>query len=74
MVRGVGDSARHFAFTLEGDDAEVTALLREEIIALLFYRRPAAFRQPLDLSSLLVMVDLLIQFDAQAATAGSEAE
>ena len=74
VVRGVGDSARHFALTLEGDDAEVMALLRGEIIALLFYRRPAAFRQPLDLSSLLVMVDLLIQFDAQAATAGSEAK
>ena len=71
VVRGVGDSARHFAFTLEGDDAEVTALLRGEIVVLLFYRRPAAFRQPLDLSSLLVTVDLLIQFDAQAATAGS---
>lgn len=71
VVRGVGDSARHFAFTLEGDDAEVAALLRGEIVALLFYRRPAAFRQPLDLSSLLVMIDLLIQFDARAATAGS---
>ena len=74
VVRGVGDSARHFAFTLEGDDAEVAALLRGEIVTVLFYRRPAAFRQPLDLSSLLVMIDLLIQFDARATPAGSEAE
>ena len=70
VVRGVGDSARRFAFTLEGDDAEAALLLRGDVVVLLLYRRPAAFRQPLDVSALLVTVDLLIQFDARAAPTG----
>ena len=69
VVRGLGDSARRYAFTVEGDDAEAAALLRGDIIALVTYRRPPDFRQPLDLDALLADLDAAIEFDQREAAA-----
>jgi hypothetical protein len=70
VVRGVGESARRFAFTIEGDDADAGALLRGDVVVLLLYRRPAELRQALDISNLLLTVDLMIQLDVQSVEVG----
>ncbi|MEE9278388.1 MAG: hypothetical protein V3V06_08245, partial [Dehalococcoidia bacterium] len=57
VPRGVGELARHYAFRVEGDQAEAAAVLRGQIIALVKYRRPADLRVPLDVGALLRALD-----------------
>lgn len=61
VVRGIGDNARRYAFTIEGDEAEAAAIRRGRIIALVTYRRPPNLRDPVDLGALLQAIDAAIQ-------------
>lgn len=61
VPHGIGERARHYTLSVEGDDAETAALLRNGVIALVTYRRPADFRQPLEVSALLRLVDTALQ-------------
>ena len=61
VPRGVGDRARHFAFTLDGDDGDAIVLLRGDILAFVTYRRPPNLRQPLDIAVLSRALDEVLQ-------------
>ncbi len=57
VVRGVGEAAQHITFTVEGDDGDAVALLRDGLIALAWYRRPAGLRQVVEMGELLQQLD-----------------
>ena len=40
VPRGVGDRARHYVFTVQGDHGEAAAVIRGDRVALIKYRRP----------------------------------
>ena len=71
VVRGIGDDARRYAFTIEGDEAEAAAIRRGRIIALVTYRRPPDLRDPVDLGALLQAIDAAIQAEPSADAEGS---
>ena len=73
VVRGIGDNARRYAFTIEGDEAAAAAIRRSRIIALVTYRRPPDLRDPVDLGTLLQAIDAAIQAAPIASAAGSPA-
>ena len=73
VVRGIGDNARRYAFTIEGDEAAAAAIRRSRIIALVTYRRPPDLRDPVDLGALLQAIDAAIQAAPSASAAGSPA-
>ena len=57
VVRGVGEAAQHITFTVDGDDGDAVALLRDGLIALAWYRRPAGLRQVVEMGELLQQLD-----------------
>ncbi len=57
VVRGVGEAAQHITFTVEGDDGDAVALLRDGMIALAWYRRPAGLLQVVEMGELLQQLD-----------------
>ena len=60
VVRGIGEEARHITFTIEGDEGDAVALLRDGIVALAVYRRPAGLIRLLDMGDLLARLDTTI--------------
>ena len=61
VPRGVGDRARHYVFTVQGDHGEVAAIIRNDLVALIKYRRPAGVRSPIDVAALLRQIDTIVQ-------------
>ena len=57
VVRGIGEEARHITFTIEGDEGDAVALLRDGIVALAVYRRPAGLIRLIDMGDLLARLD-----------------
>ena len=57
VPRGIGDRARHLAFTVDGDDGDAVVLLRDDILVFLTYRHPPNLRQPVDIPALMRAVD-----------------
>lgn len=60
VVRGIGEEARHITFTIEGDEGDAVALLRDGIVALAVYRRPAGLIQLIGMGDLLAKLDSTI--------------
>ncbi len=60
VVRGIGEEARHITFTIEGDEGDAVALLRDGIVALAVYRRPAGLIRRIDMGDLLARLDTTI--------------
>ena len=60
VVRGIGEEARHITFTIEGDEGDAVALLRDGIVALAVYRRPAGLIRLIDMGDLLANLDSTI--------------
>ena len=61
VPRSVGDSARHFAFTIDDDEADAAVLLRDDLLAFVTYRRPPNLRSPIDVAALLRALDAALQ-------------
>ena len=61
VPRSVGDSARHFAFTIDEDEADAAVLLRDDLLAFVTYRRPPNLRSPIDVAALLRALDAALQ-------------
>ena len=61
VPRSVGDSARHFAFTIDEDEADAVVLLRDDLLAFVTYRRPPNLRSPIDIAALMRAVDAALQ-------------
>ena len=57
VPRGVGEEARHYSFTVDGDPTDAATLLRGEVVVLFSYRWPEGLREPLDVGALLRLVD-----------------
>ena len=64
VPRGVGDGARHFAFTIDDDEADAVVLLRDDLLAFVTYRRPPNLRSPVDVAALMRAVDAALQAPA----------
>ena len=64
VPRGVGDGARHFAFTIDEDEADAVVLLRDDLLAFVTYRRPPNLRSPVDVAALMRAVDAALQAPA----------
>ena len=60
VVRGIGEEAHHITFTIEGDEGDAVALLRDGIVALAVYRRPAGLIRLIDMGDLLARLDRAI--------------
>ena len=61
VPRSVGDSARHFAFTIDEDEADAAVLVRDDLLAFVTYRRPPNLRSPIDVAALLRALDAALQ-------------
>ncbi len=61
VPRGVGDGARHFAFTIGDDEADAVVLLRDDLLAFVTYRRPPNLRSPIDVAALMRALDAALQ-------------
>ncbi len=57
VVFGIGDMTRHIMFTVEGDDGEAVAILRDDLVALATYRRPSGLRAAVEMGALLARLD-----------------
>jgi hypothetical protein len=64
VPRGVGERARRYVFSVNGDEAESAALLRDGVVALITHRRPPGLRQALDLGELMESLDRALQGDS----------
>ena len=64
VPRGVGDAARHYAFTIADDEADAVVLLRDDLLAFVTYRRPPNLRSPVDVAALMRAVDAALQAPA----------
>lgn len=64
VPRGVGDGARHYAFTIDDDEADAVVLLRDDLLAFVTYRRPPNLRSPVDVAALMRAVDAALQAPA----------
>ena len=61
VPRGVGDGARHYAFTIDDDEADAVVLLRDDLLAFVTYRRPPNLRSPIDIAALMRAIDAALQ-------------
>jgi hypothetical protein len=57
VLRGIGDLARRITFSVEGDDGDAIAILRNDLVALATYRRPSGLRDAIEMGSLLSRLD-----------------
>ena len=73
VLRGLGERARRYAFTVGGDVGEAVALLRDGVVVLVTYLRPDGLRQPVDVGALLTALDERIQADAALRPGGAGA-
>jgi len=64
VPRGIGERARRYVFSVNGDDAESAVILRDGLIALITHRRPLGLRQALDLGELMERLDRVLQDDS----------
>lgn len=63
VLRDIGERARHVRFTVQGDEGEAVAVLRNGMIALATYRHPAGLREVVDMGALLARMDTSLRGD-----------